>query len=325
MFALAVVFAIASLAYTVWSPGEQVTDGRHDLRTNGIWMQHGWMGDDSWFERNDRDKTLFRDQARVHELAALLTDHGIEYAFVHVCPCDTDGSISPVDPDQTELFLDGMEGISVVPWIGGVLGRHALVESADWRAGFVASTVDLLQTHPRLAGVQVNIEPLPSGSPGFLTLLEDLRLAMPADDLLSVAAYPPPTVWQPSLDVHWDKAYFTEVALRVDQMAPMMYDTSIRNEKPYQNLMSRWTREVLAWSGDTQVLLGVPVYDDEGVGYHHPDVENLDNALLGIHAALDGLDPFPGNYAGIAIYCEWEMDAGEWEMLRREFGRQADP
>jgi hypothetical protein len=32
-------------AYAIWEPGERVIDGRHDLRSNGIWIQHGWLGD----------------------------------------------------------------------------------------------------------------------------------------------------------------------------------------------------------------------------------------------------------------------------------------
>lgn len=319
MAVASVGFAVLAVAYCVRSPGLEVDDGRYDRRKNGIWMQHGWLGDDSWFDRNDRDRTRFRDEGKVVQLADRMRDHGVKYVYPHLCPCHPDGGIAPVDPQQTELFLDGFEGIDVIPWIGGVLGRHAFPEEAAWRATFAGSVVDLLDTHPRLAGVQVNIEPLPSGDPGFLALLDELNAAMPDGKILSIAAYPPPTTWQPSPEVHWDEAYFRQVAQRADQMAPMMYDTSIRHAKPYQSLMSSWTTDVLAWSGDTPVLLGVPVYDDAGVGYHHPDVENLDNALMGIHAALDAFEEIPGNYEGIAICCEWEMDEGEWETMRTQF------
>jgi len=142
---------------------------------------------------------------------------------------------------------------------------------------------------------------------------------MPEDKILSVAAYPPPTRWHPHREVHWEEEFFREVAQRVDQMAVMMYDSAIRWQKPYQHLMSRWTTDVLNWSGDTKVLLGIPVYDDTGVKYHFPRVENLRNALLGIHAGLSKFKSVPGNYAGVAIYCAWEMDDQEWEYFRKEF------
>jgi hypothetical protein len=69
---------------------------------------------------------------------------------------------------------------------------------------------------------------------------------------------------------------------------------------------------MLEWSGGADVLLGLPAYDDEGVGYRVARVENLRDALLGIHAGLRGLDSLPASYQGVAIYCEWEMDDAEW-------------
>lgn len=313
------ILCLIGIAYLVWSPGKRIRDGRHDLRSNGIWIQHGWLGDDLWFQRNRKDKTLFRNNQKIQELAELLISHGVKYVFPHVCPCNPSGKISPVDPDQTERFLDHFEDFSVIPWIGGVLDIHCSPESPQWRTNFVSSVADLLKTHPRLAGVQLNIEPMPTGNTDFLILLDELRQAMPDGKILSVAAYPPPTRWHPIPDVHWDESYYRQVAHRADQLAPMMYDTAIKLPKFYQNLMLKWTSEVLEWSGDTQILLGVPVYDDAGVGYHSPKVENLKNALLGIHAGLKRFRPLPKNYSGIAIYCEWEMDQKEWDYLKKEF------
>jgi len=211
--------------------------------------------------------------------------------------------------------------VRVIPWIGGVLGVHCSPGSANWRGVFVASAVDLLRCHPRLAGIQVNIEPLPSGDRDFLLLLDELRIALPEEKVLSVAAYPPPTRWHPFPDVHWDEAYVREVSARADHLAVMMYDTAVPLEKVYRHVMAAWTTEALAWGAESNVLLGVPAYDDAGVAYHDPKVENVHSALLGIHAGLMRLESVPVNYRGIALYCEWEMDEGEWEQVRTEFGK----
>jgi hypothetical protein len=80
-----------------------------------------------------------------------------------------------------------------------------------------------------------------------------------------------------------------------------------------------WTREVLAWSAGTSVLLGLPAYDDRGVGYHDPDVENLADALLGVHDGLASLPELPASYQGVALYSEWEMSDDEWATLRQRF------
>ncbi|MDC0746073.1 hypothetical protein [Polyangium mundeleinium] len=74
LLACAVVGAASTVAYVVWSPGATVRDGRYDLGTNGIWMQHGWLGGDGWFTQYGKEakKPLFRDPRRLAEAAALL-------------------------------------------------------------------------------------------------------------------------------------------------------------------------------------------------------------------------------------------------------------
>jgi len=109
------IFGVSGLAYLLWSPGITVRDGRHDLRSNGIWLQHGWLGDDLWFKRNGKDPALFRDQNKIQGLADLLAGHGVKYVFPHVCPCNPKGNIAPVDPKQTERFLDHFGDFQVIP------------------------------------------------------------------------------------------------------------------------------------------------------------------------------------------------------------------
>lgn len=318
---LLVLLGGGGLSYWVWEPGQVVTDGRHDLRTNGIWLSHGWLGDDRWFERNNRDTARFRSETAVLELAGRLRQNGVRDVYPHLCPCAADGRLPGVDREQAERFLTGFEGFRVMPWIGSVRGNHCSPESARWRAAFVQSACELLERHPRLAGVHINVEPMPSGDSAFLALLDEMRAGLPSGRLLSVAAYPPPTRWHPHPDVHWDEIYFRQVASRVDQLAVMMYDSGIKLPKSYERLMRDWTVEVLTWAGGTEVLLGVPAYEDAGVGYHSPRVENLRTSLRGIHAGLATFKPLPACYRGISIYSEWEMDETEWRQLSAEFGR----
>lgn len=304
----------------LWTPGLDVRDGRHDRGSNAIWLAHGWLGADSWFQRHDKTREFarYRDPERIRELAARLTRHRVRTAYPHLCPTDAEGRIAAVDAAQVERFLDACSGIDVIPWIGGPNGSVVSLGVASWRATFIESAAALLRQHPRLAGVQVNIEPLPDGDADFLKLLDELRKALPPGKRLSVAAYPPPTRWHPFPEVHWSEGYFRQVARRVDELAVMLYDTSLRSPRLYQNLMASWTEQVLAWSEGKPVLLGVPTYADEGVGYHHPGTENLTNAVLGIHRGLTRAGP-ADSYRGMAIYCEWETSEGEWSWLRGHF------
>lgn len=309
------------VAYFLWSPGLDIRDGRHDRGRNGIWLQHGWLGADEWFIRNAKTNRIveFRDPARIRALADKLRAHHVTDVFPHVSPASAQGPLPPVDDAQVARFLDVFDSFRVIPWTGGVNDNHVHLESLRWRSNFVGSIRSLLDRHPRLAGIQINVEPLRSGTTNFLDLLDELRGALPRGKIISIAAYPPPTRWQPSPEVHWDEPFFRAVARRCDQLAVMMYDTSLRNRKLYEQLMSKWTREILDWSEGASVLLGLPTYDDAGVGYHHPSAENLTNSLRGVHHGLTKRAPLPTNYCGVALYCEWEMDEAEWGYFRSHF------
>ena len=312
--ALAIFPGIPALCYWLWKPGSDSL--LCDYRSNAIWIGHGWLGDDGWFVRNGRDKNLFRSEEKISALCKKLVANKINTVYPHLCPAYRNGRIARYDSAQVELFLDvaARYNIKVIPWIGGVLDESARPDDVVWRKNFVASTGELLKTHPRLAGVQVNIEPLPSGNLHFLKLLEELR-PVTQGKILGVAAYPPPTRWHQYPDVHWELPYITEIARRCDQLAVMMYDTAIPLEKFYTKLMSDWTRQLVdstCFIKDTQLILGVPAYEDAGVGYHHPRVENLSSALRGI-AARD----LRKCVDGIAIYCEWEMTESKWQIWQK--------
>ncbi len=112
---------------------------------------------------------------------------------------------------------------------------------------------------------------------------------------------------------------FLKVSSITDQIVPMLYDTHIPFQKPYVELMNLWTRETLEWSNGKEVLLGVPAWD-EPTASHKPKVENLKNALHGIHAALE--PEMPENYAGIALYAHFTLDVSRWKILELNFNRK---
>lgn len=324
--ALFFIFLVLFITHSLWRPGRDVTNVRHDLARNAMWLQHGWMGADSWFVENKREakKPLFHDTKKLRDFSALLQANHITDVYPHLCPVQNDGSIMPVDDAQAELFLRALNNVRVMPWIGAP--REDLdPQNIKRRKTFVQSAAALLKKHPKLAGVHLNVEPWPDGNEEMLDLLDELRAALPKGKLLSVAAYPPPTWWQPVPEVHWDKAYFLQVAKRCDQMAVMMYDTGIRSRKIYQAVMGGWTRAILNWMGELknppQILLGVPVYDDDEL-YHRPGVENLETALLGLHAGLQTFSKLPAHYQGVVIYSDWTMDGAEWKFWRTHFSKQ---
>ncbi|MBI4858848.1 MAG: hypothetical protein HY815_01035 [Candidatus Riflebacteria bacterium] len=323
VLALAALFVLAagSAWYFLWPPGIRLTDGRHDLSRNAIWLGHAWLGDDLWFrnQRRPTDPAPYRDALRLQALAGRLSRHGITDVFPHLCPSDQSGRLPGVHASQVSVFLSAFSGFRVLPWVGGNRHKTALVHRPDWRARFTSDCATLLQRFPRLAGVHINIEPTPSGDPALLQLLRDLRKALPPNARLSISAYPPPKPMDADREVHWDHDYIRAVAALVDQMAFMLYDTSLTSPMLYQALMARWTGQVLAWSHPAAVLLGVPAYEDAWASWHRPDVENIENALLGIHTGLCSFSALPPHYQGTAIYSEWEMTDSKWLLYSQLF------
>jgi hypothetical protein len=309
--------------YALWQPGIDIRDGQHDRLRNGIWLGHGWLAGAEWFVRNEKTNELnrYRDPTQIRGLALRLKQNHIKDVFPHLCPSDPNGNLPVLDDAQVERFLSELAGFRVMPWIGGPNGPNVRYRDPRWRASFLNQIRNLFALHPGFAGVHLNVEPLTSGDTDFLRFLEDLHAALPTGKLLSIAAYPPPTRWHPYPDVHWGEGYFRKVASRCDQVVVMMYDTALRRPKLYQWLMAQWTGEVLAWSERKPVLLGIPTYSDAGVGYHDPEVENLTNALRGIHRGLSDETP-PPNYQGVALYCEWETDEAKWNYFREHFLRK---
>lgn len=311
--------------YLLWTPGLDVQDGRDDRYRNGIWIEHQWFAADSWFKENAKSGQMhsYRDPQEIQNLAALLKSNHITDVFPHLCPADAFGKLPDSNPQQIENFLNAFKGFRVMPWVGGPAGAQVRVDDKKWRSKFISSVTNLISEHPRLAGIHINIEPMSSGDPGFLRLEEELRAALPKGKMISIAAYPPPTLFQRDNDndIHWTEEYFRQVSQRADQMAVMTYDTGLQKPKLYEYLMSQWTEEVLAWSGNCEVLLGLPAYEDQGVDYHNPDVENLGNALMGIHRGLSHSSSLK-NYQGVAIYSGWEMNEGKWGYFEIHFLRK---
>ena len=99
---LALILGASAFAFcwVVWEPGKDVVDGTYDLRRNGLWLQHGWLGDDAWFVRYNKTNGIdeFRSRAKVRLLRASLDRYGVIDVFPHVAPTDAirAAGLSPV-------------------------------------------------------------------------------------------------------------------------------------------------------------------------------------------------------------------------------------
>lgn len=290
--------------YAAWNPGcHNPLPPRH----NGAWLTHAWWGDQTWFDGSARKQEDYRQVARLRPLL----EAGIDDWYVHACPCGPSGALPEVDLEQARRLRAFNPHGQVLAWVGGMVGEDAFPERPEWRRAFAASCAELV-TRAELAGISLNLEPCPSFTPGFLELLEELRATLPPGTRISVVAHPPPSWLHPVRALHWNRRFYAEVSARCDDLCVMAYDTAQPSRKTYTHLVASYARRSLNWS-QAPVRIGLPAYEEDSF-YHRDRVENLATALPGLAEALR--PKAPANYAGWAVYAEWNLDGAELSLLR---------
>lgn len=308
--ALGSVLMVLFIAYLVWTPG-----GAGPLppgKVHGAWLTHAWWGDAEWYAGSSRKREDYFSAEKVAAMAVRLHALGIRDWYIHAGPARGDGSLPHIETEQARLLVQANRGGQVLAWVGGVLDDQCPVAEVEWRRAFVASCAALVR-QTGIAGIQLNIEPCPSWTDGYLPLLEELRAGLPQRSRLSVAAYPPPHPLHSAPSVHWDEDFFREVSKRCDDMCVMAYDTAQMLGKPYTWMVATWTRECLEWS-EVPVRLGLPAYAEYGNPWHHPRAENLAHAFPGVCGGIAGSPD--ARYAGWAIYAEWTMTGEDADIIR---------
>ncbi len=308
-----IVGLVAALSWWVWP----VPEPRLNRDDNGLWLRRHWL-------HGGHGPTL--------QLVAEVQALGIRRLYPFLGPMDPtghpgwrdDGTLRLYDEATVAAFFSEVHErdptLSVMPWTGGVLQRDVVLDSTVQRAGFVRHMQRLVELGAD--GVHLNVEPLPSGHPGFLVLLDEVKAGIGPDATLSVAAYPPTTPLHPYEDVHWELGYLAEVCDRADEVVLMAYDTAQQSRRLYEGLVAHWVAEVVDTlpapdAGGCEVLFGVPAYEDDAA-WHRPDVETLDAGLAGVRRGLAGR-PVPEHVRGVALYAPWTTDATEWATYDQDW------
>lgn len=261
--------------------------------------------------------------SEVAHLAADLQRHGITTVYVFTSYRKPGGYFNPTY-DRAGDFIDALKSesphVEVQAWIGLPLGDVDLAEAAT-RDAIAAFCAELIAEHG-FDGIHLDPEPIRDGDGDLLSLLDDVRAGIGPDPTLSIATrriWPifPEIRWPLVGHWAWSAGYYREVAARVDEVAPMIYDSAL----PHPRLYRQWTRfQVIALSRalratDARLLIGVPT-SEEATFTHHPTAETMESGLQGIVEGLNDDAAFPDVVTGVAIYPYWETDTQEWESYR---------
>jgi hypothetical protein len=287
---------------------------------NAVWAGHHWVGQAHGEEAYD-------------DLATHLRRHRISDVYFHVGPLSADGLIPPGKYSYAGRLLEAMRErapeIMLHAWIGQVEKRGGGpldISDGTTRANIVATAGAFAELG--FDGIHYNIEPIRSGDPHLLALLEDSAsvtrdrgrfLSMATDELTPL----PGLEYLAHLFVRqaglWRADYYREVAARTDQVAVMMYDTAIPLDWMYGAVVAWETwrlREIVG--PETTLFMGVPTYEDEHFGFH-PEAENMHSGLRGIGIGLALDSSSAGESVGAAVYANWTTDEAEWEIWRRHW------
>lgn len=203
----------------------------------------------------------------------------------------------------------------------------------------VAELSTLLVTTYGFDGVYLNIEPVRDGDEDFLQLLRTVRLALDdtADSMgletrIPIAVAIPPD-WRPSDPTipfspritsvfEWSTEYKQNVALLVDEMLIMAYNSGLSRQEDYSTWVAYQTKAyaqaVAELDVETEVLIGVPTYPDEPPG-HDDDIENIPTAVQGVRSGLVQAGDAAEVVRGLTIYVEWTTDETEWATFQQEW------
>ena len=296
-----------------------VSPAARSIGDDGLWLSHLWV---------DGRK----DSADVTALAAELRNTGIKDVFVHTGPLSDDGSLDPALYPKAQWFVAEMHqmlpGVRVQAWLGDEITPQGgmNLESGTTRDRIVGSIRSALAVG--FDGVHLDFEPIGDADPGYLNLLDQVRpVVHSAGALLSVSAEQvepvPGTRWAMEAveghDSWWSAGYLHQVAIRVDEVAVMSYDTGLWSSSAYSGFVRDETSAALAAvPPSVTLLMGAPAYHNANNLGHVEAAETVTAAIRGVRLALPGGTP-NGRAFGVALYMDYYATAADWDAYNSDW------
>lgn len=301
---------------------------------NAIWLGAEW----SYNIEDQRSRALpeLVDRLRAHEI-------GTVYAWVSWLKedmtwagrRDLENNFNEVQPEVAAFvtsFKEAYPSVNLYGWISVPAGTEPNgrdLSSPDVQqavAAFSRFAVDELG----FDGVFLNVEPVWDGDPNFISLLGVVRDTLGSDVPIS-AAIPPdwhpenPQIPVPPLiepGTEWSADYKKSVALLVDELALMAYNSGLADPNDYADWVAyqvatyaNTVSELDAGAGaGVQIMIGIPTYDSELPG-HDALVENIPSAIRGVRAGVTQAGENARYISGLSLYAEWATDDVEWAQF----------
>jgi len=316
---VSLVMILLTLRTCFFRPGTQLSGGHFNRGRNAAWLGVEWS-----MEAHSR--------AQISELAKHLREHEISTVYVYVSYLKPTGLFNTTY-DYAKDFIAGLKAaypeVDVQAWLGipvqtppGTPGPSGYVDLAD--SALRARIVELSQyavTNLGFDGVHLDPEPVISGEVNLLQLLDEVRRGIGTAHLSISGREITPLLPEADIILNrwftWRADYYREVALRVDQIAVMAYDS----HAPVSWVYEKWVQfQVIALThslkdATAELYIGIPT-SEEHTASHDPTVENMVSGLTGLLAGLNDSDSQSERITGVAIYPYWETLDDEWAQYR---------
>jgi hypothetical protein len=301
------IIAIIIARGCVFRPSTDFPGSHFNRGSNAIWLGVKWANEE-------------HTPGEIASLADSLRQHQIRSAFVYAGYLRADNEFSASNT-YAAMFVVSLKyaypELRVLAWLGLPVNYVDMSDPAV-RQKVVTFCVEIINK-AGFDGVHLDPEPIHSGDDNLLTLLDEMRAALPPHTLLSLAGrriWPvyPDAFWPLIGQAAWRGDYYRKVANHVDQIAVMVYDSGF----PLAWMYRQWVKfEVISISRaleglDIELLIGIPT-SEEPTDTHHPGAENMRSGLQGIINGLNDRASSPLEIDGVAIYPEWETDHDEWK------------
>ena len=294
-------------------PSNQLHQPPHDH--NAAWLGIEWVNEPA-------------SEPAIQALATDLLQYRISTVYVYTTYMRSDDTFGPsyahapafvrqLKKAYPEVVIQAWIGLPLKLLIPGLWAGTVDLADPDVRTRIIDLAVQLVE-EAGFDGVHLDPEPVTSGNGNLIRLLAETRQRLPDGAILSIAGRRiaplpgriPELVASP---VAWSARYYREVASHVDEIAVMVYDSTL----PWAWAYRAWTcaetirlSRALADAG-IRLYIGIPTSEEETYT-HHPEAENISSGIDGVLCALKLCRSCAAMVTGLAVYPYWETDAQEW-------------
>jgi hypothetical protein len=234
----------------------------------------------------------------------------VTYLFFNLANMNQNGAVDENFTVDTLLILrfnnfSDLHSFQYIAWTGTQNNPNALLSN------FTTAAINQTVASAYKAGFDgflIDIEPVPNGSPQFLTMLQDFKAAVNATDpaLLIGANSMNLNWWEPYGRLWmWDTSYFQNVTSLVSFVSPMLFESGMTTPAMYQQFLIQQTALVAQFS-KAPVIYEIPDWYGPNTTWHFPLAENISNAINAfqkyMNLSSEGVVPPLSKMLGLAIY-----------------------